>query len=73
MNAKEKQVERLLATAHQICWDLGRHDVCTGMISALNCLRRLSPRPLSDNGDDDELNRAEEAVAHGVSVSELIK
>jgi hypothetical protein len=62
---RRKQIERLLATAHQICWDLGRHDVCTPMISALNCLRRLSPRPLPDNRDEHERDLDEEAVANG--------
>jgi hypothetical protein len=61
----EKRVDNLLSAAHQICWNVGRHDVAIRLIGALNALRKVTPvRPL-DNRDEHERDLDEEAFAQG--------
>jgi hypothetical protein len=64
-------IEKYLARVADRAWQIGRLDVHTQIILSINCLRRYAPPTLPDHCDDDELDRAEEALAHGVSVREL--
>ena len=72
LTGKERTVARLLDQAHQLSWDAGRLDVCTGIIAAINKLRRLVPQPLPET-DPDQLDCAEEADAQRVTISQLLE
>jgi hypothetical protein len=71
MTPREAEIENLLSAPHQIAWDIGRHDPMVLLIRSINLLRGYVVRPVPDTRDDDELDRAEEALAHGVSVRDL--